>query len=221
MSRVLRLLVVCCLGFAFVGEGQARAQGEVQTKLAAFLQSPRYKAFVSRDLAHLPSTVFNNCAGLVSGSSQITIIEPISFDQSGVPTNGRWRHAFPVRGCGNDTVLNFFFMIESNGQLGSVVGLPGTTLADLVLEHDALTYAMTAAGFAVKPCASFEVTNTRFEAYGLAHPETPDPGTDARFRPWWEMWTLVGCERTLDVPMNFVPDSTGTQVTPPGNIRVH
>jgi hypothetical protein len=219
MRRAIGLLIASCLGLGVAGTNHVCAQSEMQTKLAGFLQSQHYKAFISRDLARLPPTVFRNCAGLVSGNSQITIIEPVSFDQNGVPASGRWRHAFPVRGCGNDTVLNFFFVARPGGQIASLIGLPGTTLADPLLQRDALTFATTAAGIFTKTCTSFDVTNTRFEAFGLSTPATADPGAGAHFRPWWETWTLVGCGRSLAVPMNFVPDSTGTQVTQPGNIR--
>jgi hypothetical protein len=45
-----------------------------------------------------------------------------------------------------------------------------------------------------------------------------DPGPDKRLRPWWETWTLVGCGRTIDVPMDFIPrDTGGAQIIQPGD----
>jgi len=101
--------------------------------------------------------------------------------------------------------------IESN----TTTGHPGTTHADLVLQHDALHYAYLAAAAQGKDCNHFDVKNTRFEGYGLKKPSTPDPGAGSRFRPWWETWTIIGCGHLYDVPMNFIPDQTGTTIAVP------
>ncbi len=71
---------------------------------------------------------------------------------------------------------------------------------------------MTGPGLRAKDCKQFVITNTRFEGFGLRDPATPDPGEGAQFRPWWETWTLTGCGHSFDVPMNFTPDATGTQI---------
>ena len=64
----------------------------------------------------------------------------------------------------------------------------------------------------MKDCTGFVVKNTRCESYGLVKPPTVDPGADARFRPWWETWTMIGDGHTVDGPLDFVPDDKGTQI---------
>jgi hypothetical protein len=125
-------------------------------------------------------------------------------------TNGRAsicrdRHSRPLGGRG---------LCESSRRstIDAIASAPGDTHADLVLQRDALTYAIVGAQSRAKQCSHFDVADTRFQAYGLNNPKTADPGPSARFRPWWETWTLVGCGRKFDVPLSFAPDSTGTQV---------
>jgi hypothetical protein len=69
-----------------------------------------------------------------------------------------------------------------------------------------------------KGCKSFDVTDTKFEGFGLSKPPAPDPGPDIHFRPWWETWTLIGCGITIDIPVEFVPDAKGTQVIRAGDV---
>jgi hypothetical protein len=86
--------------------------------------------------------------------------------------------------------------------------------ADLTLQKDAITYAHVGAASVVKDCKKFDVTNTKFERFGLASPPTPDP--EQHFRRWWETWTLNGCGRSVDVPLDFDPSEKGTRIVQPG-----
>jgi hypothetical protein len=97
----------------------------------------------------------------------------------------------------------------------TTIGVPGATHADLALQGDALLYARIGAARVTKDCKTFEVKNTRFEAYGVQNPPMADPGQNKPLRPWWETWTMIGCEQTVDVPMDFVPDSAGTRIIQP------
>ena len=90
--------------------------------------------------------------------------------------------------------------------------MPGGTIADPILQRDAINYARLGATVASKDCKQLELVDTHFEAFGLREPKTADPGPNARFRPWWETWTLVGCGRKFDVPINFIPDERGTTI---------
>jgi formylglycine-generating enzyme required for sulfatase activity len=71
------------------------------------------------------------------------------------------------------------------------------------------------ASLLAKDCKHFDVKNTRFEGFGWSNPPSPDPGPDNPLRPWWETWIAVGCGHTLEVPINFVPDATGTTIAVP------
>jgi hypothetical protein len=47
-----------------------------------------------------------------------------------------------------------------------------------------------------------------------------DPGPDQRLRPWWETWSMIGCGKTIDVPIDFLPEEKGTQIIQPGGATV-
>jgi hypothetical protein len=121
-----------------------------------------------------------------------------------------------VSGCGNDTVWTLFFSAGPDEKINTLIGVPGTTRADLTLQRDAYTYASVGAALAASDCKSFMVKNTKFEGFGLQTPAMTDPGPSQRLRPWWETWTMIGCGKTIDVPIDFVPGEKGTQIIQPG-----
>jgi len=213
--RQRRLVLIGALALALLPH-MARGQSADDARLQAFTQSPFYQSLVNRALAALPETVFKRCPTLVSNGSQVTVLRSASFAPDGYPLSGVWKQVFPVSGCGNDTILNFYFSARADEKVDVLIGDPGTTHADLTLQRDALPIAITGAGLVVKGCKDFTVTNTRFEAFGVRNPPIPDPGPAQPLRPWRETWTLVGCGRKADVPMGFVPDATGTRIIQPG-----
>lgn len=197
--------------FAFGAQAQAPVfDRELFQK---YLASDIHKQVLNKALGVFPKEVFQKCPTLESPETTISPVQSITFGPNGVPTAGAWWERFPVKGCGNDTILNLNFFIGADGKLQMTAGLPGTTHANLRLQHDAILYATTGPGVRQKDCKQFIIINTRFEGFGLRDPATPDPGEGEKFRPWWETWTLIGCGHTFDVPMDFVPDATGTQIT--------
>lgn len=210
-SRAVAILLM------FVGASglpAADALGADVAQMQSFMKSPFYQGLVSRALAGLPSTVFQRCVGLVSDGSKVTTLDPISFGTDGYPNAGSWKQSFPVSGCGNDTVLNLYFSATPEEKINTVVGIPGLTHADLVLQKDAVKYADIGAHVAVKSCARFDVTNSSFIGYGIPALSLTDPGPGNR-RPWREMWALYGCGRSADVPIDFIPDKTGIRIVQP------
>lgn len=191
----------------------AQDQNDSARKLREFTNTPDYSKYILQVFSALPDSVFQRCPALKSSGSQVTILKPVSFAASGWPNGGMWKQQFPVSGCGNDTIWTVYVAANADEKLRSTIALPGTTRADLVLQHDALVYANIAAQQAVKDCKAFVVKNTRFESFGTLEPKTEDPGPAARFRPWWETWTLTGCGKTVDVPLDFIPDGKGTTIT--------
>jgi hypothetical protein len=154
---------------------------------------------------------------LVSNGSKVTILKPVSFGPDGFQNAGSWMQSFPVSGCGNDTTLHIYFSAGADEKINTVIAIPGGTRADLTLQRDAYKYANIGAHLRAKDCNAFNVKNTRFEGFGVSNPPTPDPGPDKPLRPWWETWTMVGCGRTIDLPMDFIPrDTGGTQIIQPG-----
>ena len=143
----------------------AAAQDQADlAKFQAFVRnSDAHKALISKALAALPPTIFRRCPNLVSQGSKVTILKRIAFDPSGGPNAGAWKEAFPVAGCGNDTILNFYFNASKGGKIDTFVGLPGATIADPLLQKDAMTEALAAAARPeTKDCKSLDVINTEY-----------------------------------------------------------
>jgi len=189
-------------------------------KLQAFTQGNFYRQLINQTFAKLPQVVFKRCPAFVSNGSQITILTPVSYAASGFPIAGSWKHRFPVSGCGNDTIWTLYATAEADEKVNIVIAAPGTTAADLTLQRDAYRYATLQAGLIANDCkSSFLVMNTKFEGFGLASPKMNDPGEGQPHRPWRETWTMIGCSRQIDVPLNFIPDDKGTQIMRPGAIE--
>ncbi len=202
-----------------LGPADCRAQTTGVEQLQKFIGSDFHKELIGKALSAIPPAVFQRCPALEANGSQVTILRPVSFGKGGRPKAGAWREAFPVAGCGNDTVLNVFFEAGKDEKINTLVGAPGTTHADPVLQRDAQLYAFVGAGALARNCEKFDVKDTRFEAFGLSDPPTADPGAGDPLRPWWETWTVTGCDRTFDVQLDFAPDQTGTQITQPADGR--
>lgn len=178
-----------------------------------YMTSEFHNQLINRVLSTLPPEIFHKCPSLQSSETKISPVQPITFGADGLPNAGAWWEKFPVKGCGNDKLINVNFAIGTDGKIKTTIGLPGTTHANLILQHDAAQYATSSVGARAKDCNQFMIVDTRFEGFGLHDPATPDPGAEAQFRPWWETWTVIGCDHAYDVPMNFMPDATGTKIT--------
>ena len=220
MTRPRKRSLICSTVVVFACVLAGNAQQVDEQKMHAFLFSEAHKNLVTKLVAIIPPTVFKTCPSLVSNGSNVRSLKPITFGEDGVPNSGAWKEVVPVKGCGNDTVLNLYFYVADDGaKINGIAGFPGSTHADLILQKDALTHAEIGANSLARNCAHFDVKNTRFEGYGLSEPATPDPGASTRFRPWWETWTMVGCERTFDVMLDFMPDATGTTIAWPRKVQ--
>jgi hypothetical protein len=186
-------------------------------KFQAFVAtSDMHKGLIAHALAELPTTIFQRCPSLVSKGSRVTVLKPISFGPSGVPNAGVWKESFPVAGCGNDTTLNFFFSASAEEKIWTTIGLPGATIADPILQKDAMTEAAAAAAKAgPKDCQSLTVINTEVLR------NVADPLEGSKGSPWDELWTLILCATKAQVTMHFVPDKTGTTIqTNPSETKI-
>jgi hypothetical protein len=209
--RLAALLFGLLAAFATIQPGRARA--DEGTELKAFMHSDYYEGIVQHALAALPSDVFSECPGLVSNTSEVNVLRPVAFAQNGFPASGLWRHSFPVTGCGNDTTVNLYFLALPGQRLNVLIGVPGATITDLVAQREAKKFAIMAARATAKTCPTFDVTNTRFDGFAAA-----EPGAPGGVHSWRETWSLAGCGRRYDVPIQFLPSKTGMQIAVPAAI---
>src|SRR5262245_2799582 len=103
----MRVVIAAVLGgLSALWANDLQAEGADANQLQAFIRSDFYAGLVNRALASIPKTVFQRCPTLVSNGSNVTVIKPVRFAQSGFPNEGIWKQSFPISGCGNDTILN-------------------------------------------------------------------------------------------------------------------
>ena len=211
----LLIVLIAALAAALNRPTVAAARSADAAKFREFVRSDFHRHLLLRAFALLPPAVFRRCPTLVSNQSQVTAIRLVTFGIDGFPASGAWKESFPVSGCGNDTTINFYFVVGKGEKIDTLIALPGTTHGSLTLQRDASMYALMGGTLTTKGCKNLTITNTKFESYGLSHPVTPDPGPLSRLRPWWETWTMVGCGHKVEIPVDFVPDATGTQIDVP------
>jgi hypothetical protein len=133
------------------------------------------------------------------------------FDSSGRIVAGDWKQVVDVKGCGKTRLLNVLVLVKGPNSLATIPMLPGTTHAGPVLQKDAVNYAVQVVaavpGGNDAKCKTGYIENTEFvsqESTALQDDNKP---------PWRELWTLVSCVQKMQVPMLFVPDSTGTSIS--------
>lgn len=197
-------------GFFMVGVAAALVSAPAvaqEAQLKAFVATDLHKSLINDTLAQLPTEVFQRCEALKSSGTQIAVILPVSFGTDGMPVAGTWKESFPVTGCGNDTIINVFFTVTPDKKVHTLIGLVGTSMADPLLQKDAMQYAVLASGFKKnETCNTLYVTDTKFLKV------TGPQQKNAPAAPWDEMWTLTACTQKVQVMMHFIPDATGTTI---------
>lgn len=146
-----------------------------------------------------PSAQFNLTDNLV-------IYKPLLRDTAGALIGGAWKQIVQENGCGNSRYLNVLAYVKDPKTLVTAPLLPGTTHADPILQKDAVRYAVIAAGAAMKNCNTAYIANTEFLQ------QEGEALKDAKGPAWREMWTVITCTNKAIVPLQFIPDSTGTEI---------
>jgi hypothetical protein len=151
-----------------------------------------------------------NCAAPQMKQRNVLIDQEPNFDAQGNPISGQWRVLTWIEGCGEERIVNLQYWFPPDGKLATTLLLPGTTIASLTLQRDAIFYAkLGMAVIAPRDCKEAPVINTQFKGWDSG--ELPDAKGAVR-RPWTEEWTVRLCGVTGVVPMHFVPDATGTTI---------
>lgn len=125
-------------------------------------------------------------------------------DAAGRLVEGGWMTPVRVSGCGPTTRLNVLTMVVPGRETRRVGMLPGTTRAGPTLQLDARRGVAPYASRLLGGCPQTATVNTVDR--GPSGPPVA-PGLDA---PWSEAWTVRGCGRSVDVPVDFIPNARGT-----------
>jgi hypothetical protein len=139
--------------------------------------------------------------------NKFTVYKPVSLDDSGAIVAGAWKQVVSEEGCDDTRTLNVLVSVDpSSHSLRFTPMLPGTTHADIVLQKDAVHYAVIAAGGPKTNCKIGYVEDTEF-LHTVA-----EPIEGATSPAWDELWTLAPCTKQIRVTMHFIPDRTGTTI---------
>lgn len=146
-----------------------------------------------------------------------TVILPPTFNEHGLPVQGIWRESFIGEGCGSSRAYNIVTAVNKEGTVKRIPTLPGSTIADILLQKDGMLYAFTGATLALQAMGKPKcnepgtITNTEFLKYEGDEATDAMPGRERR--PWVEEWTVLECGTSLTIPIHFKPDATGTGIT--------
>jgi hypothetical protein len=152
----------------------------------------------------------NACDSATYTETSHTVLNPPHVDRTGKLIGGEWLQSVIATGCGTRRQLNILTQPQHDGALSRIALLPGTTIADPLLQRDAIQYVMVQAHRLIPPdCTQARVVETRFVEFE----ENPLSTVHGRkVRPWREDWRVEGCGKRVIVPVRFVPDSSGTTI---------
>lgn len=155
---------------------------------------------------HLPDT----CDAATYSETSRSVLSPPLIDGTGKLVEGAWLQRIIASGCGTHRQLNILTFAQHDGALRRTALLPGTTIADPLLQQDAIQSALVQAHRLIPPaCLQARVFETRFVEFE----GTPSSTVHGQVvRPWREDWRVEGCGKRVVVPVHFVPDPTGTTI---------
>lgn len=105
-------------------------------------------------------------------------------------------------------ILLLFLLSGDIGFASEVSRLPGTSIADALLQRDTLLPLYTVTAVKVPDCNDISVINTEL----ISRPEYNKIKGNKKYAssPWNELWTVKACGKNVYVPITFVPNEKGT-----------
>ncbi len=210
MRKGSGLAGVFLLSMIAAGSAEAGKPAPAQ-QFAAVLQNPGHLQLVLQSAQATPAWTHLACAGAVfTPAPQIAVYVPIVFDSTGAPVRGEWREALIASGCGAPMTLNVLTKITDPATLATGYLLPGSTVADPILQNAAQGPAIKAAGGVPAGCRQAYIANTEFVGY--EGPNAAKQSAGKQMGPWKELWTLDLCGSPRQVMLHFVADATGVAI---------
>jgi hypothetical protein len=179
----------------------------VPPELQTFLRLPDQKKQIFAMMAHQWKTIVPSCPESHLKHDRVVIEQAPSFDKSGTPVTGRWRFIGLVEGCNASHIFTILYDFGPNRQLKRIGLLPGTTVADMQLQREALQHVGTGvANLVPKDCEKIDYIDTKFLGFAETVPDIPAGSNN---RAWDEEWTVKACGVTGIVPLHFKPTAPG------------
>jgi hypothetical protein len=195
------------------------AVGDDQTPLVKLLSDPTEQQHVISVAGRSTVILQNPCpTAQYTLEKKISFYKQPSFDSGSKLVDGAWKQVVDEEGCGVRRILNVLVFAQGQNNVSVVPLLPGTTRADAILQRDAVKFAVQAAatvpGGREENCQIGYVADTEFieqESVTLEGAKGPS---------WRELWTLVSCTHKMQIPVHFIPDSTGTSISAGPNTAI-
>jgi hypothetical protein len=197
--------------FAMMAIGASGQTAPMSPELRTFVMRAEEQKAVIGAMQEQWRTLVPECATPQLKNMNVRVVQAPVFDVAGNPTRGVWMMVGQFEGCGQIRVMNLRYGFGPEGKLVRSPMLPGTTHADPLLQNDALFHARVAMiGLAPKDCKEITVIDTKFLRYGDESPKAR-PGFETHV--WYEEWRVRECGVVGTVPINFIPDATGTTIS--------
>ena len=184
-------------------------------QIIAYWASEEYKNQYLGAVAKISPIILNKCPALKSSKRLVYFLDQFSVDDSGKLKSGMWKESYGFSGCGNDSAINFLFRVNTDQKIIIITALPGESRSSYILQNDALTNVFISASTHLKmeskmDCQQADVINTTVGKIENKQLVKIDPNTVVAKTPWLEVWTVVACDHKMLVPIQFIPDATGT-----------
>lgn len=185
--------------------------GGISPVFAQYLQSKSNRDVINQVIRAQVGRYPGSCTDIaIDQKFSVKLIAPVQFDGHRF-TSGAWRETVQATSCGKTRLHNVHTFVRSDRALQRSPMLPGSTVADLVLQGDAARMVyINVAAHAGKACppSQYFIEDTKFVRWD----PTPIPNAKAgpNARAWDEEWTASACEKSMVLSVRFTPDATGT-----------
>jgi hypothetical protein len=207
MRKWVLLAAIMAAPAAAMGQAAPQAGTPSANEFAAVMQDEGHRQDVLNAAQATPGWAQTACkTATYTQAPEVGVYAPIRFDAQGAPISGEWREGIVVTGCGQTHRLNVLTKVTAPATLATGPLLPGSTIADPVLQNAAQFYALKAAGGLPPGCTQAYIADTIFGGY-----ETK-PTADTAAAPWQETWTLNLCGPPTRITLHFIPSAQGVSV---------
>jgi hypothetical protein len=202
---VLVAALLQCVGAMADATLNSDASGKAIT---SYWETDEYKNQIADAVSRIPQSIYNRCDALKTSNVAVFILSKFIADDDGKLKAAVWKESYAFSGCGNDSSLNFIFLVNNQGKIVVITALPGESRSSVVLQHDTLANVFASLNIHTKTqCDNVIVINTLVGKIENKRLVRVDPNTVQAKTIWNEVWTADACGKKLLVPIEFIPDA--------------
>lgn len=189
------------------GAGSANPQqNRWLAQATAFVRKPEQQRDLETALRARASThpAFCPTASFVPKRIDIAFDPEPQFADDGTMRRGTIVYRSTMQGCSVPILLTVYIEAAPGMPLRFRAGVAGTTFADPDLQERAIPQAVAAARPLVPGCARLAPIDTRLIG--------GSPSASGALVPWSEYWLVSGCDRIVNVKLDFTPDRAANRM---------